>query len=139
MAKIDEKAEMVQAGGFTFANHEKLHRAIHGSMTSRGQEVGGVGEDADPVALLAEYDRLGGLILKNGRKVKTGSFYDFEKRKPRAKPEIVLVLKSVEGGMIEVADGEEIPVEARAAEQAAKPKAAKPAKKGAKVADSDEE
>lgn len=143
-----ETAQGLDLSGFHLQNHEKVNRAIHGSMTSGGQLKGGVGEDAAPAAILAEYDRLGGLVLKNGRKVKTGSFYDFKGRRPRTNPEITLILKSISGGTVEVKAGQEIPIEAQAAEQEdarakegakTKDKKVKPAKKGAKVADEDSE
>lgn len=87
-------------GDFVVYNPDKLHRAINGSTTSRGSMEGGVGKDASPEAILAEYDRLGGLIkTKGGQKVAIGSFYDFEAGKPRKEPTVELDEKPNEGGL----------------------------------------
>ena len=112
-------------GGYELVNAEKVDRAILGSMSAGGQLQGGVGEKASDEVKLAEYDRLGGLVRKNGRKVKMGSFYDFENKKPREEPEVVLVFRDLEGNEIEVPEGEEVPLEARAAEMIAEKKAKK--------------
>lgn len=83
----------VDFGGYLLVNHEKVDRVVNGTVSRGGQLVGGVGKDAPAAAVLAEYDRIGGLILDaNGEKLATGSFYDFEagaprvKAKPSAKP-----------------------------------------------------
>ncbi len=68
-------------GDYLICNHEKYDRAINGAMGSQGRLSGGVGKDATAETILAEYDKLGGLIMtKDGQKVATGSFYDFENR-----------------------------------------------------------
>ena|SRR3990167_4421229 len=85
MAKI-KKTERVekepeQVGDFVLYNNEKLDRVINGSMGSNGMLINGLGKDAPQEAILAEYDRLAGLIkTRNGEKVATGSFYDFENK-----------------------------------------------------------
>lgn len=91
---------MYTVGEFVLMNDEKVDRAIFGSLTRLNTRAGGVGPDAQPNALLAEYDRLGGFIAKNGLKVKEGSFFDFKIRKPRAEP-IVSFILNVEGENIE--------------------------------------
>lgn len=116
--------ESLTVGEYTAVNSYKLDRAINGTMGSKGALVGGVGSDADPKEILAEYDRLGGLILKGKYKVKTGSFYDFKAKKPFAKPSPVLVF-SFGGEFTEVPADEPIPVEVRAQEQAQETKRAK--------------
>lgn len=54
-----------------------------------------LGEKAKPEALVAEYDRLGGLIKQHdktgAKKVKAGCFWDFEKNCVIKKPKIELV------------------------------------------------
>lgn len=98
-------------GEFTLVSPEKVERAMNGSITQNGQIIGGVTKEDgkyDDAALLAEYDRLGGLIRKGADTVKTGSFYDFRNRRPKAKPEVVLVYQ-INGKIVEVKDGEETP------------------------------
>ena len=119
----------MQIKEFTLANEEKYGRAINGSMGSLGQLAGGVGENASDKAKLAEYDRLGGLVLKGKYKVKMGSFYDFEKKAPRKTPDITLVLTDFNGEKVEIKDGEDIPLEVKAAEMKDAKKKAKKVKK----------
>ena len=99
MAKKIKEKDPVSFGDYLLVNHEKLDRVINGAMAAQGRLSGGLGKDADAEAIIAEYDRLGGLILtKGGQKVETGMFYDFVNRKP--KDEIILKLaeKKNEGG-----------------------------------------
>lgn len=103
--------------GFDLRNEDKVRRALDGSPDASGGAKGGVRkedgsfEDKD---LLAEYDRIGGFISKNGDKVKTGSFYDFRNKRPRVKPEVVFVYR-VEGKEVEVPEGTELPGKVKAA------------------------
>jgi hypothetical protein len=120
---------------FTLINAEKLGRALNGSQRSDGNFFGGVGNgayfedgawkrngaeleekeiDALESAILAEYDRLGGLIKKNEDKVETGSFYNFKARKPHDKPAIIFTYK-INGKTVQVPDGKELPGEVKAA------------------------
>lgn len=114
---------------FTVVNAEKWDRAINGTIGREGRLTGGVGEKASDEAKLAEYDRLGGLIMKGKNKVKMGSFYDFEARKPRVKPEITFVFRDIDGDEVLVPEGEEIPLEVKAAEMAKAKKGKKKVKK----------
>mgnify|MGYP001565878388 CR=1 FL=1 len=101
----------MRVGGFELANQEKVTRALEGVVTGSGNHVGGIArEDGsyDDDALLAEYDRLGGLIRKGTDKVKTGSFYDFKAKKPRTKPQVSFIFR-VNGKEVEVPDGAELP------------------------------
>lgn len=129
--------------GYKLANESKLERAIYGHMASQGSLEGGVGADASDEQIIAEYDRLGGLILnKDGYKVKTGSFYNFD-RKVRAahkEPQVTLIFKDLNGTEVEVPEDEPLPMEVRAAQMAAKVTAGK-GKKGKKadIEDEDEE
>ncbi len=115
----------MQINEFILQNDEKVNRAIHGVSTRAGVTKGGVGEEpkdekdvpAWQKAVIAEYDRLGGLILKDNAKVKTGCFYDFEKKQPIDKPQIVVIYR-VNDKDIEVKDGEPLPLAVRAAKQA---------------------
>lgn len=126
----------MQIGEFTLSNEEKLDRAINGTVTDRGSLSGGVGRDASEEDIIAEYDRLGGLIRKGKYKVKMGCFYDFPNKKPFAKPKPVLQF-SVNDEIVEVPADEPLPLEVRAAEQLKEKKAAKKAGKGKKVVDED--
>lgn len=120
MAKKEEgDKKVLKVKGFTLVNPEKVDRAIFGAVNGEGNYVGGIVSDRDtgeyaPEALLAEYDRLGGLILKRKDKVKTGSFYNFKTKQPRREPEIVFVYR-VNGQMVEVPDGKELPGVVKAA------------------------
>lgn len=146
---------------------DKVERAINGSVGAQGSLVGGVGKEATPEAIIAEYDRLGGLIvkikpglkpedlnlpedatpeeklkaekklMKMSYKVKTGSFYDFKKGEARAKPQVLLVFRDLYDNEIEIPEDEPIPLEVRAAE-AAKEKGSKK-KAGKKKAETDED
>jgi len=100
---------------FVLENSEKVHRAIEGTPGRGGLAVGGVGKEAKPEEILAEYDRLGGYITKGGRKIKTGSFWDFKQNKARSKPEVVYELRDLDGNKVELKEGEEVPVEVMAA------------------------
>ena len=128
--------------GYTVSNYDKFHRAIYGSVGKEGKLYGGVGEDASDLEKLAAYDKTGGLILKGKAKVKTGSFYDFENKKPREEAEVLLIFKDIEGNTVELTEGEAKPVEVIAAEKIAEKKLDKAkkeyAKKGKKEDDEDE-
>ena len=123
---------MMIIDGYTLANAEKLDRAINGTVGSRGSAIGGVGP-GDQAAILAEYDRLGGLILKGKYKVKTGSFYDLRLKKAIDKPKPILVFV-VNGEFVEVPESEPLPLEVRASEVQKDKKQEKAAKKGGKKA-----
>jgi len=73
--------------------------------------------------VLVEYDRLGGLILKNGLKVKTGSIYSFRDKKARPEPKIMIVTK-VDDEIVEL-DEESAKEIDRAKQKVAKIKAKK--------------
>lgn len=107
----------MKINGYTLVNAEKVNRAIHGMIGPDGQLFGGVGEDASEDAIIAEYDRLGGLIRKGKSTVKTGSFYDFAKKQVRKEPEVVFVFRDLDGDVVELAEGEEKPIELVAAEK----------------------
>lgn len=108
----------MKIGDYTLVNKDKLDRAINGTVGSAGALAGGVGVDAEESEILAEYDRLGGLILKDGKyKVKTGSFYDLKNKKAFAKPKPVLLF-NVNNEVVEVPADEPLPLEVRASEQA---------------------
>lgn len=77
MPKKEEKAQLktlesVEVAGYELLNDDKVARALDE-----------VGEGASEEALLAAYDKLGGGIKKDGRKLEIGSFYDFILKKPR--------------------------------------------------------
>lgn len=117
---------MAEINGFECSNIDKLDRVLNGTVGRAGAAVGGLGESAleeTPEQVLAQYDKLGGLITRNGDKVKTGCFWDFKNNKAIAKPKVVLVYR-VNGAEVEVADGEEAPLSVRAAKQQAEEAAA---------------
>jgi hypothetical protein len=116
--------------GFELVNLNKLERAVYGSMSAEGSLKGGVGEGASDAAIIAEYDRLGGLITKDGDKVLTGSFYDFEAKKPRSVPEVSFVFRDLDGDEVVIAEGAAVPMSVRAAKAQAEKKAGKKVKKG---------
>ena len=126
----------MKVGNFTLANEEKVERALRGTLVQGGKLVGGVGDGADDEALLAEYDRLGGLVLKDDIKVKTGSFYDLANKCPRKEPELSF-LTTIDNEIIEVTEEEAKVVEAtkekikgiKAKKEDAKPKKVKKVKK----------
>lgn len=103
-------------GKLELANDEKYSRAINGAVSQRGEMRGGVGEDAPDEVKIAQYDKLGGLILKNGRKVKMGCFFDFKKNKAIENPVIIIQFRDLNGNLVEIEDGEAIPLEVQAAE-----------------------
>ena len=131
--------------GYTLCNPDKVTRALEGTPLESGNRLGGVArEDGtyDDNELLAEYDKLGGLIRKGSDKVKTGSFYNFGAKKPREKPKVSFLFR-INGKEVEVPDGAELPGIVKAArilaadasdkdEEDAQKKAAKKAEKEAK-------
>ena len=90
--------------GYELVNPEKLDRAINGTVGRDGRSNGGVGTENED-AIIAAYDKLGGLILKDGLKVKMGSFYDFVNKKPREEAE-VSYMTEIEGEIVEVTEEE---------------------------------
>ena len=90
---------------FELVNEVKVKRAIEGTLGQRGELVGGLGPKASPKAVLAEYDRLGGYIRKDGLKIKMGTFYDFKKKVAFENPKLVFEA-SVDGDLIDVNEAE---------------------------------
>lgn len=120
MAK--KKQEEITLEGFNLVNREKFDRAVNGSIGKLGELTGGVGEDADDITKLAAYDKLGGLIKKDGRVVLTGCFCDIKETKKQKKlvvikdPKVMLVFIDLEGNKVELEAGEELSPELQAAE-----------------------
>ena len=103
---VPQKAE-----AYEFCNPEKVDRALNGTLRSGGHLEGGVKKADgtwDEAELLAEYDKLGGLIKKGGDSIQTGSFYDFKNRTKREKPEIIFEFR-VAGEKVLVPEGRELP------------------------------
>jgi hypothetical protein len=101
---------------FELVNEEKVDRVINGSMTANGM-VGGIKQadgSVDEELLIAEYDKLGGLILKGNDRVKTGSFYDFKSKRALKEPKVVFIY-NINGKVVEVEDGVELPGVVKAA------------------------
>ena len=117
---------MPKLKGYVIQNDSKYQRAVYGSPNSRGELTGGVGEKATEGEKLAAYDRLGGLILSNGRKIKNGCFWDFKKNKRVEKPSPIIQIR-VDGELFEYPDGKELPVEVVAKETLDKKKKKKKA------------
>lgn len=91
--------------GFTLEDSNKLERVLFGDMGRAGELSGGLGLEAEPELVLANYDRLAGFITKDGVKIKTGSFWDFSRsvKAPRKVPQVVYVF-NIGGDMVEVDD-----------------------------------
>jgi len=108
--------------GYVLENPDKVERAINGSIGRLGQLINGVGEEASDELKLAAYDRLGGLITKEGRKVKTGCFCDLKASKslgtavPVENPEVILEFR-VDGELVELNADEALPPEVIVAEK----------------------
>lgn len=102
---------------FEAVNEEKMERAISGTLSRNAQRVGGVGDEAEDSAKLAEYDRLGGLVKLGGDKVKRGCFWDF-KGKKAVKTPVVLLSFNINGKNVDVPADEPLPSEVRAAKAA---------------------
>ena len=87
---------MKKVGKYTLLNMDKVGRALDGTPNDKGMPIGGVRKEDgtyDNNALLAEYDRMGGLIRSGADKVRTGSFYDFRNRKPFETPAVEFEFK----------------------------------------------
>ena len=109
--------------GYVCQNVEKLNRVIYGTPGKEGQMEGGLLkegiqlEDLKDEDILATYDKLGGLILnKDGRKVETGSFFNFQRKQIIEKPEPILVLNSLDGTTVRIKEGSDVPLEVKVAE-----------------------
>lgn len=121
--------------GFICVNQDKLNRVVYGSVGNAGKLYGGLIEqygEADKIPselILAHYDRMGGYITKDERKIKNGSFWDYERQKPREKPEVVYIVSAVEedgqGGVsikkVEVKEGDPLPLELKKGKEKKKP------------------
>ncbi len=95
----------MKVGEYELVNEAKLTRVIDGNMSRGGKTTGGVGVEASDAQILAGYDKLAGLILKDGLKVKPGCFWDFDERKPFDKPELSFEV-SVDDALVEVTEVE---------------------------------
>jgi|SRR3990167_4205044 len=98
------ETDFAEIDGFVLQNSEKIERVINGELGREGSLVGGMGEKEareNPSLVLARYDKIAGYITKDGVKIKTGSFWDFKKKCPREKPEVVYIF-NIGGEKIEV-------------------------------------
>jgi len=96
-----EKFEYVN--GYVLENKDKIDRVIFGEVKRAGVPEGGLGEDADPMLVLAHYDKLAGYITKDGVKIKTGSFWDFRNKRPHETPKVLYMFR-IGGETVEVDD-----------------------------------
>ncbi len=115
--------------GIELCNTDKLERALNGVMGNAGALIGGVGGGAyyeDGVwkragvelsekeakqledDLIVEYDRIGGLMKKDGEKLSTGGFYDFKAKAARKEPVLAFEYR-VNGQLVVVPEGHEAP------------------------------
>lgn len=108
--------------GDILANPVKVRRVIEGVVTREGKLEGGLGADADPALIRAHYDKLGGLILRGGKKIKIGAFWDFKLNRPRATPDVVFEHRSASGELFEYKGEEPVEVKAEKATRARKEK-----------------
>lgn len=83
--------------GYELVNTVKLDRA---------REL--AGPEATDSTILAFYDKLGGLITKGGQQIKTGCFWDAKLKKPFVEPKVIYIY-SVNGSIVEVPEGTELP------------------------------
>lgn len=111
---IDDFQGMVRE--FELVDPIKVDRVLNGITNNRGEITPGimVNGEFDEDRLLAEYDKIGGLIRLDGNKVKIGSFYDFRNRKAFEKPEVMLTFK-VNGKFVDVPADKELPPIVKAA------------------------
>lgn len=119
----------MQAEGFELVNTAKLDRAKEK-----------LPENASDHDILVAYDKLGGLITKGGQKVKTGCFYNPKTKAAIAEPKVIY-LYAVNGRIVEVPEGTELPGEVRAAKilEEEDAKAVAKATKGKKAPAAEEE
>ena len=124
----------IKEGSFVLQNEGKVRRVVENTTGSSGNLIKGLGADAEPEAVIAAYDRIGGRITgKEGAKVKTGSFYDFENKAAFEKPQVIYHFR-VGRKTVEVKAGDQLPLEVQAAVQVEQEevKARKPRKKSKK-------
>src|SRR3990167_269354 len=69
---MKDKLDPVNVKGFRLLNSVKVTTALQK-----------LGDNATSEALLAEYDKLGGAIMKGARKVAMGTFFDFIEKVPK--------------------------------------------------------
>ena len=108
--------------GYELTNQDKVRRALEGSPNRTGEATGGILQPDgtyDEDLLLATYDKMGGGIRKNGDTVKMGSFYDFARKAPREKAQVVLTFR-INGEVVDVAEEAEAPAIVKAARTLAK-------------------
>lgn len=104
---VDEDGELadriLKDTGFECVNADKLERVVYGTMGRSGELEGGIGDKASSDDILANYDRIAGLVRKDGTKIKTGSFWNFARgiNAPHKKP-IVKYIFNVGGDEVEV-------------------------------------
>lgn len=124
---MEKEVKPTKVGKYTLVNAEKVNRALDGAPNDRGALIGGIRKEDgsfEPAELLAEYDRLGGLILMGEDKVNTGSFYDFRNRKAFETPKVEFVYR-VNGQEVIVPAEKETPGIVKAAKVVAKKAATK--------------
>lgn len=76
MVERKEPVAVDRYGEFEMLNQGKYDRA-----------VAAVGGADDKLAVLVEYDRLGGFIRHGGAKVITGAFWNFKEKRPHENPQ----------------------------------------------------
>lgn len=103
--------------GYTLVNEDKVRRALEGNPGRGGELVGGIIKADgtwDDAQLLAMYDKMGGAIYKGSDKVETGSFYDFRKKAPKEKAEVIFEFR-INGQLVRQPADEEVPMVVKAA------------------------
>ena len=96
-----------KVNGFVMENADKVERVIYGNMGRAGVLEGGLGEDAEPELILANYDKLAGYITKDGIKIKTGSFWDFKAKAARKTPDVMYIF-NIGSDKVEVRDPKDL-------------------------------
>lgn len=112
---------------YTLINEEKAKRVLDGGENEHGELVGGIRDENghyNEDELLANYDKIGGLIRKGEDKVRMGSFYDFRAKKPRVTPQVEFEFR-VNGEVVFVPEDKEVPNAVKAVKIAEKAKKTK--------------
>ena len=128
----------VSLEGYNLLNRDKHERVLLGVLGPQGQLVQkwnkngkvlvvGLGLEAEAKDVLAAYDRAGGAIVLNGKKLETGCFWDFAKDAPREKPVLENAVKANAGG-VKVETEEVADAQKREAERQVSPAAEELAK-----------
>lgn len=123
----------MQIGVYELVNEEKIKRVLDGEVGRSGKATGGLKtmpkwnnltEEEKNALIISHYDKLGGLIVKEGLKVVSGTFWDSDLNAPKKEIEEKFVI-NLDEDIVEVSEDE-----AKALASAKKKVAELKAKKG---------